>query len=715
MKKAILIFHLLIFTIASYGQTDGLNYQAVILNNETQEAPGIDVEDNLLLNSDISLRFTIYDENDMILYQEIQQTQTDDYGMVNVIIGQGEMTASSLNSFNEIEWNGAARDLGVELSYTPGEFTELSRLSLYFLPYAFHRNITATGTLTVDEETLLNSSLTVNGDAFFNGNTTFNDIVVENNSDLQGDVQIGGTADLAGDLNVLGSSNFNTITVENLSDLQGDVQVGGTADLAADLNVTGNTNLQGDVQVGGNTDLAGDLNVQGSANFNTITVDNYTNLLGDLNVAGQASVQGVFNANDNTNLNGQVTINANTSGSQTSYSSYALRLHGTDQGIAVKLNGQRAASKNYMSFLDGNGIIHGRIEGQTHSELINSFRFIWDYTMAGLETALIAAEGLACSFQLDFGEAGVMAAAFITTGAQWVELSAYNELNVGVYFSSGGADYAEWLEREDPLQNFHPGEVVGIRGGKISRNTAAAHQILVISTNPIVLGNQPEEGKEALFERVAFLGQVPVRVVGAVNVGDYIIPSGKNDGLAIAVNPKDLRTEKFDEIIGIAWEEGKSEVLNIVNMAIGLNTNDLAQRVASMEHEMKNLNKEMELIKAMLNGEEVTENKENVESNNANTPSATAGTQMPSIGNSLSTTRMTDEEFENWLNDYGYIFEEIMAKVKADFNQKGADYSAYEEVAVIVDTPIQALRNMRDGQYLESLWQGFERRIMEAK
>ncbi|MCB0785516.1 MAG: hypothetical protein KDC02_15090, partial [Flavobacteriales bacterium] len=63
---------------------------------------------------------------------------------------------------------------------------------------------------------------------------------------------------------------------------------------------------------------------------------------------------------------------------------------------------------------------------------------------------------------------------------------------------------------------FSPGDVVGVHGGRISRRTEGAQHVLAISSRPIVLGNMPEEGLEHLYERVGFLGQVPVKVAGPV-------------------------------------------------------------------------------------------------------------------------------------------------------------------------------------------------------
>jgi hypothetical protein len=44
---------------------------------------------------------------------------------------------------------------------------------------------------------------------------------------------------------------------------------------------------------------------------------------------------------------------------------------------------------------------------------------------------------------------------------------------------------------------------------------------MVISHNPAVLGGLPQDGKEEDYEMVAFMGQVPTRVVGDVAPGLY--------------------------------------------------------------------------------------------------------------------------------------------------------------------------------------------------
>ena len=109
-------------------------------------------------------------------------------------------------------------------------------------------------------------------------------------------------------------------------------------------------------------------------------------------------------------------------------------------------------------------------------------------------------------------------------------------------------------------------EIVGIFAGKISRVTEGADHLLVVTRAPVVLGNAPQQQFEHLWETVAFLGQVPVLVVGEVNPGDYILPSGLEDGTGVAISPADLQFEDLPQIVGTAWSVS---VNGYVNTALG--------------------------------------------------------------------------------------------------------------------------------------------------
>jgi hypothetical protein len=715
--KRILLIACIILPFLVTAQSDGISYQAVIIDNNDQEIPGINISGNYLSNGEITLRFSIINSDGNTEYQETQELTTDTYGLVNAIIGWGAPTGEGILGFQEIDWDGTPRQLHVELRYADTDFLDFGTQELVYVPYAAHRNITASGVLDVEGTTNLGDSLIVEngssttltgnldvfGDATFQGNTTFNTITVENESDLQGDLFVGGPALFE-----------NTVTIEDALTVENQAQATFTGNTLIDGNLivenesqstlTGNTSIGGTftVQNESQATLTGNTAVGG-----TFTVSNQS----QSTLTGNTSVQGALTVGSTSALNGQVTINATLTGNSTAMGAYPLRVQGSNQGVAIKVNGTRNASKNFLTFFDGTNSAHGRIEGQTLSELENSFRFIWDFTMAGLSEGFVAAEGFACSGQLDFAEAGVMAVNVIVLYAQWIELTVNATDNVGVAFLSGGADYAEWLERENPNDKIFPGEVVGLRGGKISRNTEGAQHVMAISTNPIVLGNMPEQGKESRYEKVAFMGQVPVRIAGPVQEGDYVLPSGKNDGLAIAVRPAELPSSAFREIIGVAWESNADIGMHVVNVAVGLNTNDLAGRVSDLEAEVQSLKSQMDRIEAMLAGGPVDENApapadlgtEAVVEKEAGNWKENLQALQPKTSQTL-----TDAEFENWITTTAPVFEAQMGAMRDVLNSQGVDYERYPDIAMILNDPVQALRDMRSGKYLESVWRTME-------
>lgn len=153
----------------------------------------------------------------------------------------------------------------------------------------------------------------------------------------------------------------------------------------------------------------------------------------------------------------------------------------------------------------------------------------------------------------------------------------------GVRLKSGGADYAERLPVRDGEVSLEAGEVVGVHAGKLSKATASADRAMVISEQPVVLGNAPPEtdGGESDAEPVAFVGQVPTRVRGRVETGDLVVASGENDGTAIAVAPEEWRPDEHGPLVGRAWEDDDAEGVTKVTVAVGLDESDvLAERVA---------------------------------------------------------------------------------------------------------------------------------------
>jgi len=132
MKKIYLTLLSCFIAVVTMAQTPGFSYQAVILNPDVQSLPGNDVEQGLLSESDISIRFTI--ENEFgTEYQETHTTKTDAYGMVSLMVGQGMAT---IGNFTEVAWVGTEKYLKVEIDFTASgaSYESLDRQALTYLP-----------------------------------------------------------------------------------------------------------------------------------------------------------------------------------------------------------------------------------------------------------------------------------------------------------------------------------------------------------------------------------------------------------------------------------------------------------------------------------------------------------------------------------------------------------------------------------------------------
>lgn len=496
-------FTLVLLSILTFSwvcaQTEGISYQAVLVDTNPDEIPGVDVPSNSLANQPLSVQFTILNASGATEYQEIHTTETDLYGTINLMIGLGTVTSESEGPFDAIRWDGL-KQLRVDIDLEAGNnFTEFSRQDLTYVPYIRHRDIIAEGEVTVDGATHLNQTLEVEG-----------------------------------------SSRF----------------------------------------------------------LERVTID--------------ARMQ---------------TVN------QSDIDAYPLRLQGSDHGMAISLNSTTPTRQsNFMSFWDGSGVPIGRIEGfQALSDVDQGFVLAVlqdneptedeakeredddtappapapaafdiylnnDYSLNLLLEYIDLLEASA-SFGFNLGACiGGVGIAGDCDDAVWsafklfvqgVQISlyvAYNEANVGVAFESGGADYAEWLKKSDEEEVLSFGEVVGVRKGVVSKNFIEADHFMVVSKNPIVSGAMPAEHEKGKYKQIAFLGQVPVKVLGEVHTGDYILPSGNGDGMAIAVAPDGMRINDYGRIIGVAWSEYHgNELFSYINTAVGINANDLTRTIAEMQ------------------------------------------------------------------------------------------------------------------------------------
>ena len=272
MKKLILFVLLLFITVNITAQTDGLSYQAVIINPTTQEIPGVNSSGNTYPNKSLSVRFTISNSSG-VEYQEEQTTSTDAYGMINLTIGQGSYLRVP---FTDINWDGAQKELKVEINLD-GDYKVLSSQPLLYVPYAFHRDLTASGKLSVAGDVGFTSDLEVDGATNLNSSFTINN---ESPTKLSGTLDVDGVTTLE-----------NSLTVNNQSPTV----------LSGIITVEGATKLNNTLDVQSATKLNNTLTVEGAATLNnnlTVTGQKPTSLTGTLTVDGVSTFNNVLNVNN---------------------------------------------------------------------------------------------------------------------------------------------------------------------------------------------------------------------------------------------------------------------------------------------------------------------------------------------------------------------------------------------------------------------------------
>ena len=132
MKKFLFSLILLLVSYVGFSQK-GLSYQAVILDPAKIEIPGQDISSQPLVNGDVWLKFSIYKGSTM-QFEEVHKTKTDNYGLVNLLIGSVSST-----SFNSLVWDSSQKSLQVFVSFNQGgSYTKISDQTLNYNPYTFY-------------------------------------------------------------------------------------------------------------------------------------------------------------------------------------------------------------------------------------------------------------------------------------------------------------------------------------------------------------------------------------------------------------------------------------------------------------------------------------------------------------------------------------------------------------------------------------------------
>ncbi|MBT5954846.1 hypothetical protein HOG98_09030 [bacterium] len=164
----------------------------------------------------------------------------------------------------------------------------------------------------------------------------------------------------------------------------------------------------------------------------------------------------------------------------------------------------------------------------------------------------------------------------------------------GITFSSGAADYAEYIEKLNETESMESGDIIGIINGKATKKTNQTQHHMVVSSAPIIAGNW--QGDDSNLVLTAFLGQVPIKIKGQIRAGDYIIPSGKNDGYGIGIRPEKINKDNVDKIVARSWETSITFGRKKVNAVVGFPFGKLV--LAESIKKLSNLKQKQHLFKS---------------------------------------------------------------------------------------------------------------------
>tara|TARA_Y100000385_G_scaffold115780_1_gene120474 strand:+ start:1395 stop:3239 length:1845 start_codon:yes stop_codon:yes gene_type:complete len=139
MKKIFLFLLTSLISVSSFAQKlpQGIAYQAVAVKESPYSVAGENPQAIYWSNKDIKVQFTILDQypNPTDTYQEFHSITTDDYGVFNLIIGQGTVISGN---FETIPWELGTAHLQVEIDFENDDnYTVTSFERFWSVPYAF--------------------------------------------------------------------------------------------------------------------------------------------------------------------------------------------------------------------------------------------------------------------------------------------------------------------------------------------------------------------------------------------------------------------------------------------------------------------------------------------------------------------------------------------------------------------------------------------------
>ena len=151
----------LLFLFLTASAQQGINYKAIIT----------DANGDVVLNSEITVQFTILENGTTDVYKELHNPSTDGNGIIIVNIGEGTVISGE---FNTIDWGSNPYFLKTEIDIGDG-LTDMGTTEFKTVPYALYAKNAASIAYVDNQIALLQATI----DALAGGLTLCNGTFVD--------------------------------------------------------------------------------------------------------------------------------------------------------------------------------------------------------------------------------------------------------------------------------------------------------------------------------------------------------------------------------------------------------------------------------------------------------------------------------------------------------------------------------------------------------
>ena len=132
MKRFILFTFSIFLTFSIAIAQDGINYQGAATDGNGDE----------LTNQNISIRASVLSTSASgnLQWEETHSATTDQFGLFNVVIGQGTNTTNGATAnFDDMDWGSADHYLKIEMDATGGtNYAMIGTTQMMSVPYALY-------------------------------------------------------------------------------------------------------------------------------------------------------------------------------------------------------------------------------------------------------------------------------------------------------------------------------------------------------------------------------------------------------------------------------------------------------------------------------------------------------------------------------------------------------------------------------------------------